>query len=265
MSAVSGVVLRLSGVRLVRDGQVILDGIDWHVDAGERWVLLGPNGSGKTSLARIASLWMHPSAGGVEVLGGVLGRIDVRSHRRRIALVSAAMADMLRPALPARDIVMTAANAALEPWWHRYTHEDRAAAVATLARVGADHLADRTFGTLSSGERQRVLLARALAIDPGLLLLYEPFAGLDLGAREDLIARLGSLASDPTTPPSVLVTHHVDEIPSGSTHLLLLREGRIVDSGPIGDVLTSEALSATFGLRLFLERRHGRWWSIAHP
>jgi iron complex transport system ATP-binding protein len=260
---VSGAVLRLSGVRLVRDGQVILDGIDLHVEPGERWVLLGPNGSGKTSIVRIASLWMHPSSGTVEVLGRVLGRVDVRSHRRRIALVSAAMADMLRPALPARDIVMTAANAALEPWWHRYTDDDGAAAVATLARVGADHLAGRTFGTLSSGERQRVLLARALAIDPGLLLLDEPFAGLDLGAREDLVVRLGSLAADPSTPASVLVTHHVDEIPAGSTHLLLLREGRIVATGPIDDVLTGDSLSATFGVPLLLERRHDRWWSIA--
>jgi iron complex transport system ATP-binding protein len=256
-------VLRLSGVRLVRDGRSILAGVDWEVRAGERWVLLGPNGCGKTSLARIASMWLHPSAGDVEVLGGVLGRVDVRSHRRRIALVSAAMADQLRGGITAGDVVMTAANAALEPWWHDYDDDDSARAVATLARVGADHLSSRTFGTLSSGERQRVLLARALAVDPGLLLLDEPFAGLDLGAREDLIARLGALATDATTPPFVLATHHVDEIPIGVTHALLLRDGVAVAQGPIDEILTAEALSDTFGRPLRLERRHDRWWSIA--
>jgi iron complex transport system ATP-binding protein len=256
-------VLRLRDVHLVRDATTILGGVDWEVREGERSVLLGPNGSGKTSLARIASLWLHPSSGSVEVLGGVLGRVDVRSHRRRIALVSAAMADLFRPALSAVEIVMTAANAALEPWWHRYGDRERAAAVSTLARVGVDHLADRSFGTLSSGERQRVLLARALAVEPGLLLLDEPFAGLDLGAREDLVRRLAGLAADATTPPSVLVTHHVDEIPDGTTHALLLRPGAVLDAGPLHAVLTAEALSATFGLALTLERRYDRWWSVA--
>ncbi len=257
--------IRLRGVALERDGRRVLDAIDWQVEPDERWVVLGANGSGKTSLARIASLWLHPSAGEVEVLGERLGRVDVRRHRVRIALVSAAMADQLRPALAAADIVMTAKYAALEPWWHRYDDADRAAAVAALDRVGAAWLASRTFGTLSSGERQRVLLARALHGDAGLLLLDEPMAGLDLGAREDLVARLGALALDPAAPPLVLVTHHVDEIPAGFTHGLLLRNGRITAAGPLDDVLTADALSTTFGLDLVLERRHGRWWSVARP
>jgi len=260
---VSGPVLRLSGVRLARDGQVILDGVDWCVQAGERWVVLGPNGSGKTSLVRIASLWLHPSAGEVEVAGGVLGRVDVRRHRARIAVVSAAMADLLRPGISALDVVLTAKHAALETWWHHYDDADRTAAATALARAGVEHLAGRTFGTLSSGERQRVLLARALATDPALVLLDEPMAGLDLGAREDLVAQLAGLAADPGAPPLVLVTHHVDELPAGFTHALLLASGRVRAAGPLGEVLTEGALSATFGRPLRLERRHGRWWSIA--
>jgi iron complex transport system ATP-binding protein len=248
-----------------RDGRAILRDVDWQVSDGERWVVLGPNGSGKTTLVRIASLWEHPSTGSVEVLGGVLGRIDVRRHRQRIAVVSAAVADLLRPGIAVLDILLAARNGALEAWWHAYDDGDRAAARAALARFGAGHLDERTFATLSSGERQRVLLARALATDPGLVLLDEPFAGLDLGAREDLIDRLAGLAEDPTTPPLVLVTHHVDEIPPGFTHGLLLREGTVVAAGPLGEILTAPALSSTFGRPLLLERRHDRWWSMAAP
>jgi iron complex transport system ATP-binding protein len=255
------VTLCLEGVRVVRDGTIVLDGIDWQVRPGERWVVLGPNGSGKTTLVRIASLWLHPSAGSVQVAGGQLGRVDVRRHRARIAVVSASMADLLRPAVTALDVVLTAKHAALEAWWHEYDDADRAAAMAALARFGADGLAGRSFGTLSSGERQRVLLARALAGDPAVVLLDEPMAGLDLGAREDLVATLARLAADPSAPPLVLVTHHVDEIPAGFTHALLLAGGRVRASGPLAEVLTEEALSSTFGLPLRLERRHGRWWA----
>jgi iron complex transport system ATP-binding protein len=251
--------LRLSGVSLVRDGTTILDGVDWTVAAGERWVVLGPNGSGKTSLLRIASLYLHPSRGEVDVLGHRLGRVDVRRLRTEIGLVSAALAGMLRAEVTAAEIVMAAREAALETWWHTYGEEDRAHALELLARVGAEGLADRTFGTLSSGERQRVLLARSLWGAPGLVLLDEPTAGLDLGAREDLIGRLRALAHDRSTPPTVLVTHHVEEIPAGFTHALLLRAGRIVASGPLDESLTAGALSETFGLALALDRRDGRF------
>jgi iron complex transport system ATP-binding protein len=158
--------------------------------------------------------------------------------------------------------VLTAKHAALEAWWHTYDDADREHALAALTRFGAAHLAGRTFGTLSSGERQRVLLARALAVDPAIVFLDEPMAGLDLGAREDLVGRLGALAADPAAPPLVLVTHHVDEIPAGFTHCLLLRDGRVQAAGPLDEVLTEDALSATFGLPLRLERRHDRWWSV---
>lgn len=256
-------VIRLEGIRLVRDDAVVLDGIDWTVAPGERWVVLGPNGCGKTTLVRIASMWLHPSAGTVEVAGATLGRVDVRRHRTQVAVVSAAVADLLRPTISVLDVVLTAKHAALEAWWHTYDDADRTAADAALARFNVAHLAHRTFGTLSSGERQRVLLARALAVDPAVVLLDEPMAGLDLGAREELVATLGDLAADPSMPPLVLVTHHVDEIPAGFTHALLLARGRTVAAGRLDEVLTADGLSAAFGLPLRLEQRHGRWWSTA--
>jgi iron complex transport system ATP-binding protein len=255
----SDVALRLSGVRLVRDGRAILDEVDWTVHDDERWVVLGANGSGKTTLVRIASLYLHPSAGEVEVLGAVLGKVDIRRHRARIGIVSSGFADLLRPSIHAVDIVMTAKNAALETWWHDYDDVDRARAVALLDRFGCAPLADHELSTLSSGERQRVQLARSLMNEPGLLLLDEPNAGLDLGGREDLIGRLGALAAERTTPPIVLVTHHVDEIPPGFTHLLLLKDGRTLASGPLDDTLTAPALSDTFGLPLVVGRHGARW------
>jgi iron complex transport system ATP-binding protein len=255
----SAAALEMRGVRLVRDGQVLLEGIDWTVEGDQRWAVLGPNGSGKTTLLRIASLYLHPSRGSVAVDGEELGHTDVRRLRTRIGLASPAFGDLLRPALTATEVVMTARYAALEPWWHTYDDEDRVRAAALLRRFGVGHTATRTVGTLSSGERQRVLLARAFAGRPALVLLDEPTAGLDLGGREDLVARLGAAAADPLAPPTVLVTHHVEEIPPGTTHALLLREGCIQVQGAIDDVLHADALSATFGLPLELERRGDRW------
>ena len=255
----AGDALCLHGVGVLRPPVTLLDDVTWSVRAGQRWVVLGPNGSGKTTLMRVASLYTHPSTGSVEVLGHRLGQVDVRRLRTRIGLVSPAFADMLRPEITAADVVMTAREAALEPWWHSYGPDDRDVALGLLDRTGARGLADRAFGTLSSGERQRVLLARSLWGGPGLVLLDEPTAGLDLGAREDLVSRLAALADDPATPPTVLVTHHVEEIPPGFTHALLLRAGRVVAAGDIGEVLTPESLSATFGLSLRLDRRDGRY------
>jgi iron complex transport system ATP-binding protein len=251
--------LQLSDVSVVRPPAVLLDRVSWTVRPGERWVVLGPNGSGKTTLLRLAALYLHPSSGTVDVLGHRFGRVDVRRLRTRIGFVSPAFADMLRPEVSALEAVMSAREAALETWWHTYGPDDLAAARALLARTGAAALSERTFGTLSSGERQRVLLARSLWGDPGLVLLDEPTAGLDLGAREDLVQRLAHLADDAVTPPTVLVTHHVEEIPPGFTHALLLRDGRVVAAGPIDRVLDAAALSATFGLALQLDRRDGRF------
>jgi len=258
-----GPVLALRGVRRVIDGTTVLDGIDWVVLPGQRWVVLGPNGSGKTTLIGIASMWAHPSEGIVELLGHRLGSVDVRRLRSRVGYTSAAMADRLRPHLTAAEVVMTAKHAALAPWWHSYDDSDRRRADAALQRVGCAHRAGHAFGTLSSGERQRVLLARALSTDPSLILLDEPNAGLDLGGREELVTVLSDLAADDATAPLVLVTHHTEEIPDGFTHGLLLREGEIVAQGGLSDVLTANRLSACFGIDLELERRAGRWTARA--
>ena len=227
-------------------------------------MVLGPNGSGKSTMTQVAALQLHPSAGEVEVLGERLGHTDVRSLRRRVGYASAALGAMLRPALSARDVVMTAKFAALEPWWHDYDDDDRRAAVACLARLGVDRFADRSWGTLSSGEQQRVLVARTLMGPIGLVLLDEPNAGLDVGGRENLLAGLDDLARDPSTPAMVLVTHHVEEIPPSFTHALLLRDGRVGAAGPLATTLTGDALSGTFGVDLTLERRpNGRYAAYA--
>ena len=256
-------VLELSAVTVRRDGRALLDRITWTVTPGERWVVLGRNGAGKTTLMRVASLYLHPTEGSVRVLGEELGRTDVRKLRTRVGIASQSFADLLRPELSVEDVVVTARYGALEPWWHTYTDDDRARARGLLDRMGIGAYADRAFGTLSSGERQRAQLARTLMGDPGLLLLDEPTAGLDLAAREDLLARLTDLAADPEVAPMVLVTHHTEEIPSDFTHVLLLDAGQVLAQGPIEETLTADSLSACFGLPLSLEQRDGRWLAWA--
>ncbi len=246
--------VEMSDVTVELDGRRIVDGIDWTVERYERWVVLGPNGSGKTTLLRLASLYLHPTAGTLTVLGERLGRTDVRTLRRRIGVVGAGFAALLRPAVTAVEVVMTGRNGALEPWWHDYDDEDRRRARTLLARVEVAHVAESKFGTLSSGERQRVLLARAMANDPELLLLDEPMAGLDVGGREHLLTTLTSLVADPVAPPLVLVTHHVEEVPRGMTHALVVVDGRVVARGPADRVITSAVLSEAFGLGLTVVR-----------
>lgn len=259
----SHAVLKLSAVSVARDGYRLLDRVDWTVQGDQRWIVLGPNGSGKTTLCRIASMYLHPTTGDVEVLGGRLGKMDVRATRARLGVTSPVLAEMLRPTLAVADVVATGKHAALAPWWHQYTEADDQRARALLERFGCGHLAGRLVGTLSSGERQRVLLARTLMADPALLLLDEPTAGLDLGGREQLVSMLQRLATDPAAPPTIFVTHHVDEIPPGFTHLLLLARGRVVAAGPLDETLTADALSRCFDVRLQLERRDGRWTARA--
>ena len=257
--------VRLRRVAVVRGGRPILDGVDWEVGAGERWAVLGPNGSGKTTLLHVAGMRLLPTRGSVEVLGARYGRTDARAVRTRVALVTQAILRSLRPTLAAHDVVLTGRYAALEPWWHHYEPADHARADALLDEAGLGAVSHHEFGVLSEGERQQVLLARALMGRPELILLDEPAAGLDLGARERLVGRLAALAAAPDTVPLVLVTHHVEEVPPGTTHVALVRRGRIVSAGAAGAVLTSAAVSACFDVPVTVERHGGRWSARAAP
>jgi len=253
----------LRGVTVRREGVPVLDGIDWRVNRSERWVVLGPNGSGKTTMLSVAGARLWPTSGRVEVLGSELGRVDVRTLRPRVALVSGAVTRQLRADVTAREVVASGRYGALETWWHTYGAADWERADALLAQGGVRGIADRSFGVISEGERQQVLLARALMSDPELVLLDEPFAGLDLGARERLLMRLRALASDNGSPPVVLVTHHCEEIPPGFTHGGLMRAGRLIAAGPLRDVITSQHVSACFDVAVAVGCNDERWWSRA--
>jgi iron complex transport system ATP-binding protein len=246
-------------------GPDVLSHLDWRVGNGERWVIVGPNGAGKTTALRIASLHQHPSSGRVRVLGEELGHCDVRSVRTRIGLSSPTMAARLEPSMNALEVVMTARYGALAPWWHTYDDDDRSRARALLDRFGIAELAEHGFTTLSAGETQRALLARTLMRDPELLLLDEPTAGLDIGAREQVLGDLAALMHDDGAPPTVIVTHHLEEIPPGCTHALALTHGRVVAQGPILEVLTSDVLSACYGVSLAVTHDDGRFSARLDP
>ncbi|RFD26689.1 iron ABC transporter ATP-binding protein [Mycobacterium uberis] len=249
------------GVSLRRDGRILVGPLDWAVELDERWVIIGPNGAGKTSLLRIAAAADHPSTGVAYVLGERLGCIDICELRARIGLSSSAMAQRVPSHEVVRDFVVSAGYAVLGRWRERYEGVDYQRAIDVLESVGAEHIADRTFGTLSEGERKRVLIARALMTDPELLLLDEPAAGLDLGAREELVARLADLATDVCAPALVLVTHHVEEVPPDFSHCLLLSEAKVVAAGLLSDVLTAENLSTVFGQSIALDVVDGRYFA----
>ncbi len=255
--------LQMTGVTVRRGDSLLLDGLHWRVGDGERWCVLGPNGAGKSTLLAICSASLFPTTGRVEILGERLGRCDVAELRPRIGTITSSAAQLIPPQESALDAVVTGAWAVSGRWTERYGDVDLRRAADLLEQVGAAHLAARTIGTLSDGERKRVLLARSLMADPELLLLDEPAAALDVGSREDLISRLSHLALAPDAPSIVLVTHHVEEIPPGFTHVLLLRRGRVVARGPLDTTLTSDALTATFGLPLEVETRSGRWLARA--
>lgn len=258
-----GDVLEFDDVFVRRGGTTILDHVDWSVDEGERWVILGPNGAGKTTVVQLAAGRMHPTSGTVRVVGEQLGRTDLADLRTLVGLTSAALADRLPAGERALDVVLTASYGQTGRWREEYDSLDIERAEALLRAFGVAHLAQRTYGTLSSGERQRVQVARALMPDPELLLLDEPAAGLDLGGREELMAALSELAGDARSPVSVMVTHHVEEIPPGFTHGLILRDGEVVTAGELGDVLTPQHLSNAFGLELEVERHRGRYTARA--
>jgi iron complex transport system ATP-binding protein len=257
-------VLELADVSVRRSGTYLLQGVTWSVAESDRWVILGPNGAGKTTLLQVAAANIHPTEGYAAILGEMLGAVDVFELRPRIGLTSVALADRIPRDERVRDVVMTASYAVVGRWRESYESYDEQRASALLSRLGVAHLAGRTFGTLSEGERKRVQIARAMMSDPELLLLDEPAAGLDLGGREALVSTLGELAADPASPATVLVTHHVEEIPRNFTHVLLLREGRVVAAGPLDQTLSAESLSTTFGLSLRLTRDNGRWSARAN-
>jgi iron complex transport system ATP-binding protein len=248
-------------VSLRRGGRVLVGPVTWQVELDERWVVIGPNGAGKTSLLRIAAAMEHPSSGTAYVLGERLGRTDMAELRQRVGLSSSALSQRVPDDEVVRDLVVSAGYAVLGRWRERYDDVDYARALDTLESVGGEHLAERTYGTLSEGERKRVLIARSLMTDPELLLLDEPAAGLDLGGREELVARLADLAADPDSPALVLVTHHVEEIPTGFSHCLILSEGEVVAAGLLRDALTSENLSKAFGQSIALDDIDGRYFA----
>src|SRR5580692_6893136 len=256
-------VVRLSGVGVRRGNSMLLKDVSWVVRGDERWVIIGPNGAGKTTLLQVAAAQLFPTVGTVEILGEQLGACDVFELRPRIGLASAAVADRVPPGEKVIDLVLTASYAMVGRWKEDYDSSDVTRAVELLDALGCAHLIRRKFATLSEGERKRVQIARAMMPDPELLLLDEPAAGLDLGGREDLLRRLTMLARDPKAPMMVLVTHHVEEVPDGFTHAMLLRRGSVLTAGPIDEVFTARNLSRCFGVQLEIEHRQSRWTARA--
>ncbi|HJR89166.1 MAG TPA: ABC transporter ATP-binding protein [Aeromicrobium sp.] len=249
----------LSHVTVVRSGKALLDNVSWRADVGDRWVVIGPNGAGKSTLMQILGTTMFPTSGDAVILGERLGDVDVFDLRTRIGFTGTTVADRIPADETVLDAVMSAAHAVTGRWNEVYEAQDFARADQILAELGIRALAERTFGTLSEGERKRTIVARALMTDPEMLVLDEPGAGLDLGAREDLLASLELLAGVPEAPVLILVTHHVEEIPRGFTHVLMLRDGHVVASGPLAETMTVENLSRTFGMRLHLDIVDGRF------
>jgi len=251
--------LKFTDVVVRRDGRNIVDNVTWQVAEDERWVVLGPNGAGKTSLLQLADTLMHPTSGTVQILDETLGRTDVFELRPRIGFASSAMARRIPRDETVLNTVMTAAFSVMGRWNEQYEGIDERRALRVLADWKLDHLAERLFGTLSDGEQKRVQIARAVMTDPELLLLDEPTASLDLGSREELLQLLSGYASSPTTPAMIMVTHHVEEIPVGFTHVLLLRDGAAVAAGPIAETLTAETLTSAFGMPIVLNNDGGRY------
>ena len=254
-----GKVLEFQNVSVIRGGKTILGPIDWSVDEGERWVVLGANGAGKTTLFTIAATQMHPTSGTASILDGKLGAVDVFELRPRIGLMGPALLNYLPEEEKVIDVVLTAAYAILGRWNEPYELWDESRASALLTTLGIRELANRYFFTLSDGEKKRAMIARALMADPELLLLDEPASGLDLGAREDLLKRFEVLANDPKAPATLMITHHIEEIPASSTHALLLKDGKAVASGPISQVLTSENLTKAYEMPITVTQIGNRY------
>ncbi len=251
----------MRGVEFIRGGNTLVGPVDWQVELDERWVVLGPNGAGKTTLIRMAAAQDFPSTGTAFILGERLGATDMRDLRASIGVTSSAVAQRVPDNETVGDLVVSAGYAILGRWREEYEEQDYEQALEVLEQIGAMHLIDRTWGTLSDGEKKRVLVARAVMTNPELLILDEPAAGMDLGGREDLLGYLGELAMDADAPAMVLITHHLEEIPEGFTHAMLLDEGAVVAQGLIDDVLTSENVSKAYHQPIEVSRDGGRYFA----
>jgi iron complex transport system ATP-binding protein len=258
-----GAILDLSDVTVRRGERIILGPLNWQVLEGQRWVVLGPNGAGKTTLLQICSSLIHPTTGQIKILGEQLGKVDVFELRTRIGLTSSALVEYISPDELVMDVVLTAAYAMLGRWQEKYDLWDESRAMALLTALGVRELGERLFGSLSEGEKKRVQIARALMADPELLLLDEPASSLDLGGREDLLKRIATFASDLLAPATVIVTHHIEEIPTGTTHALLLREGAVIAQGDVGSVITDSNLTMAYGLPITVTAEGGRFFARA--
>ena len=255
--------MEIENLSVRRGGKTILGPLNWQVLEGQRWVVLGPNGAGKTTLLQVCSSLIHPTSGSIKILGEQLGKVDVFELRTRIGLTSSALVEQLPADELVIDVVLTAAYAMLGRWQEKYDLWDESRAMALLTALGVRELGGRNFGSLSEGEKKRVQIARALMADPELLLLDEPASSLDLGGREDLLKRIEVFAKDPLAPATVIVTHHIEEIPAGTTHALLLKEGSEVAKGDINTVITDLNLSNAYGLPISVQSEGGRFFARA--
>ena len=252
-------VIDLNNITVLREGRAILNNVDWQVDADQRWVIIGPNGAGKTTLLRVAAAQIHPTSGQATILGERLGEINVFDLRTRIGFASSALAAHIPNSETVLNAVMTAAYAVTGRWNEKYEDIDERRARRVLAEWKLSELADRAFGTLSDGERKRTQIARAVMADPELLLLDEPVASLDLAAREQTISTIGQYAQSPYAPAMVMVTHHLEEIPIGFTHAMIVNDGQVYAAGTIESTLTSEKISEAFGFSMIVTNEGGRY------
>ena len=256
-------IFEFNDVVVRRGDREILGPINWNVNYGERWVILGPNGAGKTTLLQLCATLIHPTSGTVKILGNYLGKFDVFEIRTRIGITSSAFVRDFPEDEIVMDVVLTAAYAVIGRWQESYDLWDESRAKALLTALGVRELGDRVFSTLSEGEKKRVQIARSLMADPELLLLDEPASSLDLGGREDLLKRLENLAGDPLAPATVIVTHHIEEIPVGTTHALLLKDGEVIAQGAVDRVLTDAFMTQAYGLRIAVQSEGGRYFARA--